>query len=292
MISPSKVRTFRFLSALVVAGALSLSSQARAQVIYSDSYTTGTNGTDLAGRAPDVDLTGATYLTRNRGQGDPNSNTTVGNPAGSANTNGNGAAALSLASGGTFTRVANDSTFTISADISVGSITGSGTAPDANTSTRGVELGFYANPFGGTPTNDANEGFTGFALQNNGAGGILQFVAAGGSTGLTGVTLGGTLSTTAFYHLTITVSTATGDLTSVIFNGTDLTSSFTSSAGGTFTDAATAFAGFGASSTSSGTTGNVDNFSVSVVPEPGSWAMAVIGVVTLLGLQRFRSRTA
>ncbi len=285
---------FSKASPVILAAGLALATvpTAHAQTLYSDSYSTVTTGTDLAGRSPNVDLTGATYVTRNRGQGNPNGNATIGNPAGSANTNGNGAAGLSLASGGTFTRVANASTFTISADLSLGGIAGSGTAANAGTSTRGVELGFYSAPFA-QGTFDANEGFTGFALQNNGAGGILQFVAAGGSTGLSGLTLTGTLSTTAFYNLTFTVNTATGNLTSVIFNGTNVTSSFTTGVAGAFTDAATAFAGFGASSTTGGTTGNVDNFSVvNVVPEPGTWAMALVGIGALLGLQRFRARKA
>jgi hypothetical protein len=92
----------------------------------------------------------------------------------------------------------------------------------------------------------------------------------------------GTFSPAVPFTVSYQVDTTTGAISNVSIPGSSSSYVFTTSA---FTDAATAYAGFGMQG---GTTaqGNVDNFSVSTVPEPATVALLALGGLMMLPRRR------
>ncbi len=148
------------------------------------------------------------------------------------------------------------------------------------TTFRGVALGFYSTvPANGN--NEPNIGFTGLQIKPNGNLTLIE----NGTTAAGGYTFVGTFSTSTFYNLNYEINTSTGGLANVIYNGTDVTSSFSTTAFSA--TGATNLAGFfGSTANNTAFTGRVDNFTVSAIPEPSGFALSIFG----LGLVAFRRR--
>jgi hypothetical protein len=266
------------LSAVAYVGIASAST-----IIVSDGFS-GTNGATVNERTPDgVDLPGSTWQVgqQNAGGTSPMAiDTSVGNPSPSVSTNYNDAAGISIASANGYTE---PSELTISADLNIGTIQGGGLSYN----TYGEGLGFW----GTVPTNGQNSftGFTGIALDpygdltfiNNGTASTVTAAAPSSATISNGYITG-------FNTLTYTVDTTTGTITQLIFDGTNLTSDF-SSAAASQTGAPT-FAGFYSDEPyTTNATGYVDNFSVSTtspVPEPASLMLLATAGVGLLWVGR------
>ncbi|MGC9261623.1 MAG: PEP-CTERM sorting domain-containing protein, partial [Phycisphaerae bacterium] len=204
--------------------------------------------------------------------------TSVGNPAPSANTNFNDAAGISIASANGYIEPA---VLTLSADLNMGTIVGG----SLSYKVYGVGLGFWnALPAsGGT----ASAGFTGITLDpygdltfiNDGTASTTAKAAAPSSATVVGGYISG------FNTLTYSINTGTGAITQLTFDGTDLTSDF---AGATaFTPSVATVAGFyGNNPYSVSENGYVDNFSVATVPEPAALGLMAVGAMGLLLLKR------
>jgi hypothetical protein len=259
---------------LGVFGALSAGRPAAAQVIVSDSFT-GTNGSSLNGRTPDgANLPGRTFVSPVNPTGArPSIDTSTGNPAASALTGFNEPTYMDISGTGGY---AKPTRLTLSVDLQMNTIQGGGPA------VRGIGLGFFSP----APVQfaDAAANFTGLTVQPNGA---LELIVQGApQSANTGPPPG--FSAATFYTLSYSVDTATAGITRVVYNGADVTATFAGPSAGAFTPAVTDLAGFyGDTANFVDLSGRVDNFSVSGVPEPSTWAL-VSGVVPLLLAMRGR----
>ena len=240
-------------------------------------------GLSINGRSPDgANLPGSAWTVAQNASAYPMTiDTSVGNPAPSANTNFNDAAGISIASANSYTE---PGILTVNADLNMGTIVGGSLAYNVY----GVGLGFWnALPAsGGT----ASSGFTGITMDpygdltfiNNGTASATAKAAAPGSASVVGGYI------TGFNTLTYSIDTGTGAITQLIFDGTDLTSSFSGLTA--FTPSVATLAGFyGNSPYSVSENGYVDNFSVSTtgaVPEPGALGLVAVGAMGLLMLKR------
>lgn len=172
----------------------------------------------------------------------------------------NMAMGLSLQSAGAYTKPTE---FTISGDLKIAGSTPAGA------------LGFWSTmPNGGQVSVTGDDtplaNFTGLRLDI--AGGTLQVYENGILAG-TPVAVG-SLSTNQYYNLSYAVDTATGDISSVVFDGA-APIDFTTTA---FTNAATAFAGVLSEQQGNGV---LQSFSVTAVPEPTAFATIALGVGAL-----------
>ena len=247
-------------------------------IIVSDGFS-GVNGANINGRAPDgVNLPGSNWAVAQNAAAYPMTiDTSVGNPAPSANTNFNDAAGISIASANSYTE---PSVLTISGDLNMGNIVGGGLSYNVY----GVGLGFWNTlpASGGT----SSSGFTGITLDpygdltfiNNGTASATAKTAAPSSA----IVVGGYI--TGFNTLTYSINTGTGAITQLTFDGTDLTSAFSGLTA--FTPSVATLAGFyGNSPYSVSENGYVDNFAVSTtsaVPEPATLGLCLVGGIGLL----------
>ncbi len=156
--------------------------------------------------------------------------------------------------------------FTISASLNMGGLTGPG--PD----TVGVGLGFFSTQ--GSPSGGWTN-FTGLWL--NPVDGRLCLVKPQHNV-VESVVYGAGWDSTAWHTLSYSVNTADGSISNVVLDGTSRSYVTT----GLFTDAATKYAGFAVGSTTGSTSGYVDNFVVSTVPEPSTLSLLAAGLVGLL----------
>lgn len=247
-----------------------------ANTIISDAFT-GANGASVPGRTPDTtNLPGATYY------GDIQTSTidnTAGNPANSANTGFNSRTMISIGSAGSYVK---PSVLTISADLQMNGLT------DGGGFIRGLGLGFYPIE-NNTGVVNGSSLFTGLAVKPDGT---LALVLGGVQQAASVVPFSG-YSTATFYNLSYSISTATGSITNVVFNGNNDTATFSgATTAGDFTDAGTNFVGFYGSSAVAGAGGHVDNFVVSStapVPEPSSAVLLFGGLGALLARRKRRS---
>ena len=271
------------VTAIASLGLVAYGPAARASaVIVSDGFS-GTNGANINGRSPDgTNLPGSAWTVAQNASAYPMTiDTSVGNPAPSANTNFNDAAGISIGSANSYTE---PGILTVNADLNRGTIVGGGLAYNVY----GVGLGFWnALPAsGGT----ASSGFTGITMDpygdltfiNNGTASATAKAAAPSSASVVNGYI------TGFNTLTYSIDTGTGAITQLIFDGTDLTSSFSGLAA--FTPGVATLAGFyGNSPYSTSENGYVDNFSVSTtgaVPEPATLGLVAVGAMGLLLLKR------
>ena len=245
---------------------LTASPALRAQTILSDGFS-GSNGASLNGRTPDTaDLPGTTYtsMTLSPGQPEePSINTGAGNPAPDANTGFSGNAALSIASVGAYVK---PSVLNLSLDINVNDLNGG----------NGIGLGFFLNG----PQQLSASGFSGLALNSDGS---LGFYNEGTETTVAPSFTG--FNPSNFYTLSYTVNTVTGAISNVFLAGNNDSAALVGQTSAGLVGAATNDVGF------FGNTGDtvfhsafVDNFEVSGVPEPSTYALLVGGAVGLLVL--------
>ena len=249
-----------------------------AQTIISDGFggPNDTNGATLNGRTPDTtDLPGGTYTTSTQNSG-PYQQPTISTAAGgsSANTGFNGSDSISVASTGTFTK---PTMLTLSASIEINNLQDDGSAMLA----RGIGLGFFTAP----PANGgAANGNTNFYGLDVAPGGALYLEENGTRIGSAIAPAFTGFSTSNFYTLSYTVNTVTGGISNISFGGNN-----DGSAAADFTDAITNRAGFyGSTANNAAFNGFVDNFEVSGVPEPSTWATMIGGLALLGGAQRLR----
>lgn len=289
------MRKTTLTSARVVAFALSLlgaASIAGAEIVsnalVADRFS-GANQAPLNGRTPDTATIGSNTFTatiQSNGFYLPRIESSIGNPAPSADMNFNGAAFISIASAGAYTK---PTVLTISADAQLNTL-----AQNAGEFGRGVGVGFYSAPI--TSPGESISNFRGLVLNPDGTLRLTTNLAQGAAAPNNTITLAsvpvltGSFDKSVFYPLTYSIDTTTGSITNVRFNGTDYTSTFAAASAGLFTDANTNLAGFYAS-TANNTAfiGRVDNFSVGVVPEP---AAGLAGLAALGLLSRRRGRSA
>ncbi len=241
------------LASLAVSTALTLTTAGTfATPIVSDGFS-GTSGTDINGRTPDgANLPGGTWSVyqQNAGGTSPMTLTTV-SQTNAVSTNFNDSAGISITSANGYTE---PSVLNISGEVYV------------NNSTA-VGIGFLSGfPAAGSGT-DSGTTFSG--VQWN--GGLKDLFLQQG-TNNTYLGNFNALSLDAFYTLSYTIDTSTGNISNLTFDGSSVatpTASF-------FTPANTALAGFYATSGAVTDTAYVANFSVSgAVPEPG--ALAILG---------------
>ena len=267
---PCSTSFVRLMATVVVFGLSAISLQA--QIIF-DTFD-GTNGTWLSAHTPNTDLPGASYIQN----ADP---TNIWGPAqiqsATAQLNTDRGVGISLASSGGYTKPAN---FTISADMNLGTVTGTANG-------RGVGLGFF-----NTVSNTAfhgNNNFLGLVLLPSG---ILNLISVDATTDAV-VTLvqslpySGIWNAAVFHSLSYDVDTTTGNISNVVLDSTGYAFNSTS----LFTNAATAYAGFIASSATPNGYGYIDNFSV--VPEPSAVYFAAFALVLFAGIsirKRFLNR--
>ncbi len=133
-------------------------------------------------------------------------------------------------------------TFTVSAKMSVGSITG---ADSATNPYRGVGLGFY-------PGDGGIDKFVGITVRTNGKLGLVESGTLKNEQAIAGY------AATNWYTLSYVVNTGTGSISNVKLSGIDYTFSTTA-----FTKAACARAGFLSSADAGGKFSFVDDFAVS-----------------------------
>ncbi|MGC9260659.1 MAG: hypothetical protein ACP5I8_11380 [Phycisphaerae bacterium] len=283
------VTTSRLTLLVIAAASLGLVAYGTAgrasTVIVSDGFS-GTNGANINGRTPDgADLPGSAWTVAQNASAYPMTiDTSVGNPAPSANTNFNDAAGISIASANGYIEPA---VLTISADLNMGTITGGGLSYNVY----GVGLGFWnALPASGS---NAVTGFTGVTMDpygdltfiNNGTASATAKAAAPSSATVVGGYISG------FNTLTYSINTGTGAITQLTFDGTDLTSAFSGLTA--FTPSVATLSGFfGNDPYSASDNGYVDNFSVSTtsaVPEPAAICLFAVGGMGLLLVGRKRA---
>jgi hypothetical protein len=243
------------------------SSQAAIITIVSDSFA-GTNGSPVHGRTPDtVNLPGGTWFSV--GTGNPSNNPFGAPPTISGNTallQVNSSAFISLQSSGGYIKPAQ---FTISGDLRVGSI---------NQNNLGVGLAF----------NSINSDFSSALRITLGITGDLNFnqtLIASYNAGNFG---GNQFDPDSFYHLTYTVDTSTGGVSGITLSNGLGSQNYTLSTTA-FTNAMTAFAAIYSNAANVGTSGNIDNFLVSTVPEPSAFMLLLGMGSTVFGWRRRRS---
>jgi hypothetical protein len=262
----------------ILASLLTCNSQA--VTIISDTFTGGTNGDSLSAHTPDTNLPGGSWLNPSINPAVPEftlaSGTASGNPQRSS--------AISILSNGGYVKPTQ---FTISADLSPNNMSVS----DPASGGRGIALGFFS----ATGTNSFSQNlFTGLVLDANGRLGLVQdpnssgFFGAGSTLGTTVAYAGGVFSATSFYTLSYTVDTTTGTISGISLSGS--TADYSSLAANTlFTNAATSYAGFYESATTFAQAG-VDNFQVSTIPEPSTWALLALAGFVCLTFSRSRNK--
>lgn len=251
--------------------------QSNAQTIIFDDFNSGTGVTPLQGHTPTTSLPGTSWV------GQSFSEITavpyVDNSLGLAYTIAYGSGSIGIGSTGGYVK---PSILTISASISMNDVVGG-----IDSFARGVGIGFYSPlPTGGFYPSSY---FHGFTVAPNGS--LTLYVPGAGENALfTASPLSG-FSTSAFYTLSFSVDTTSGNITSVLFGSQDYTSQF-SGFTGIFTDSVTNYAGFYGFSEGETPAGGglVDNFTVAV-PEPSTYALAFCGVLVLT-IAAVRSRRA
>jgi len=247
---------------------------AQAQTIVSDAFS-GTNGTTLTDRTPDGGSLIGNWQTKQNGGVTQKITTAVGNPVPSANTGFNSWTYLTL---GSYTTA---SALTISADLRMDTIEAGGQ------NFRGIGLGYWTVMDGAYQ--ESYRRFHGLLLTPDGKVEFVNNIVNGGDNGVDTTTfyqVAG-FSKTAWYNLQYTVTPSTGAITSIFLNGANITSSLPATT--TFLPANLTYVGFAASTANnSNFFGEVDNFSVAVVPEPGTVGLIGLGLLALAVCSRRR----
>lgn len=200
--------------------------------------------------------------------------------AGTSANNGTGIA-LSLASSGTYTK---PTAFSVSIEVNIAT-------PSPITNTPFAVFGFYSalevstNP----PTYlDSRSNFTGVLLASDGSLSLYDNgTPVGGSTV---AYAGGTFTPGSFYTLSYSVDTATGGISGVSLEGSTADYSALMASGTPFSDANTAYLGFGQGVDNDPFKGGTRfiNLSVEAIPEPASIALIVTAAFGLLVVSRRR----
>lgn len=255
----------------IFAAANAASASAAAVIIYQDSFT-GTNGSAIANRSPDVvNLTGNTWQL----QGNPSNwpGNAIQNNRASLNTD--IGSSISTQTTGSYTK---PTIFNISVTFNQNNLT----ADSLNQ--RAIGLGFYSQQVTGGSGFSGYRWFTGLAVNTSG---VVRLITANDQGEPNNVTLFGTQTytgvwdTAADHTLSYSVNTTTGAIFDVLLDNQSLT--FTATP---FTDANTNFAGFYASSSSGSRSGHFDDFVLTAIPEPSS--AALLGFALLGGVGYFR----
>jgi hypothetical protein len=245
--------------------------------IISDTFT-DTNGTAITSHVPDVNLTGNAWTTSTVNSF-VNTSATIQNNA--YNTGPFSSSAININSNGGYVR---PNELTISATLTPNNITTDGEAY------RGVGLGFFSSF--STTQNYFN--FVGVVLDPTGRVSLIRTDNNYGTTVVAqqAYTLG-TFDAAIPHTLSYSINSSTGAISNISLSDVNGTQnySFTTTI---FSSANTSLAGFYATQTSPhGTAGKsafVDNFTVSAIPEPSTYAF--IGGALALGLAVTRRRFA
>jgi hypothetical protein len=287
----------KLICCTIVSGGL-LSSGARADIIYSDTFT-DTAGTAWSSHQPDIHTPTAssTPYTYDNGYG---AVATITGPtgAGDAVKLDIDAGVLPLASGNGYTK---PTTFAVSLDCRLGTMT-------LQVGGNGIGVGFWSSNSFTDPNNEFQTtgnggapGFTGLVLNPDygpspaaaPAGAVRLFVNGVEAADIPydpALFGNAAFNPNAFYRLSYSVDTTTGGISNAKLTGPDgiqnQTYTFSTTA---FTDAATAYVGlYGSDYTSLGI-GYADNLLVTdgAVPEPGALgALSLMG--SLVALRRYR----
>ena len=261
----------------VIALLLSPAVHASTVTLVQDTFNSP-DGSPMAGRTPDtVDAPGSTWVLGNG----------INTISGNAEVVGNdGAAAVSIASAGLYTKPTN---FTISAQLNVQNMTpGAGDQGSVGgvIFARGITLGFF-DPTGVQTLTDVRRSPLGVLYNDSGYlelvapdGGIVQVLAMVSTSDPSN----DPIPTTGFHTLSYNVDTTTGNIAHVTFDGFPINFGAAESSG-LFTDAATTYAGNYAGSGSGDTFGSLDNFTI-ITPEPASLGLLAAGGLVLLWRRR------
>lgn len=260
------------LAALALAAA-----SANAALVIHDTFEVGTpglgNGT-FNGRTPDtINVAGNTYTEQQNNPGFGQFELVAGAGVGStqgASTGFNNAAHIQYSNSGL-----PNATITISLDIQINSLSGSGV--------RGVGVGFYdlsgTTLYPGTEPSSST-GFTGLVVN---PGGTVTYVLNGAAQAESATR--SAYASNVYLGLSYTVDTTTGQITNVLYGGEDLSAGFSSITNFVATDTAGFYGSEGSAPTAFG---YVDNFTLDVEPIPEPSAATLLGLGGLALLRRRR----
>jgi hypothetical protein len=253
----------RFTSMVSVLTLLSMASLANAATIISDSFT-ASNTTPLIGRTPTVDLPGGTYQVQGVGGYETdikNNHAVIGADIG---------VATSLSSAGTYTKPTQ---------IQISATINEGTWAADTFPTRVADLGFFNSSLG-----TGGNGFLHFTGLSLNPTGVLTLITPDAVNQASSAAVPG-FDRSVDHALSYDINTVSGTISHILLDGNSVA---LTALPNTFTDAATAFAGFAGSSTAGGQVGTFDNFLVQAVPEPSAVLMMLCGAaaLTIMGGRR------